>query len=307
MALLNPPGSLPSEMQAIVRLLLSAQGHAMEKEDLTRLVAPPTLRSHADGGATGAESETMVIARSTGIIQEHKGTVTLNAMVAKAVGKDFASARVRSVLRRLLCQEVGLDEARTSNSGGGDLARAAAWYLLQDPLAPPQRWGGPEGVQELTQRQLSFVDRVLENDTRWGALGRWMSYLGLAVHDHRDVSGRATLQVLVPDPTAAVRDELPEIVTKVGTLQPMAEFLDKLSLVCPVLDGGVYGRVIQEMLIADSLPQPAGVVSRSLSHALFRLNQAGSIKLHDQADAPKVLLAGQGEPVPFSHIERKAA
>jgi hypothetical protein len=304
MAALNPPGSLPSEMQAIIRLLLSATGHSMPRPRVEQLVTPTTLQGSISDGGGGQESDTIRVMRLVGFIGEEKGELVLNRQLAKAIGRDVSSARIRRVVRRAFLANVGMDEAKTSNAGAADLARTAAWYLLQDPLDPPMRWDGDGGVQELRQRQLRFEEPILENNTRWGALDRWMPYLGLAVHDHRDSAGRASLQVLVPDPTFAVRDELTEILPQPRVQKPLKDVLGELGRACPVLDGGVYQRAVIEMLLPNSLPVADGTISRSLSHSLLRLQDWSEITLHDRADADKVALRVGADAVAYSHVER---
>jgi hypothetical protein len=178
---------------------------------------------------------------------------------------------------------------------------------MQDTWAPRQGWDGPQGWEDLQQKQLIKEHQTLVNATRWGAMDRWLPYLGLAVHDLRDSSGRSSGQVLVPDPTSAVRDELQAILPNVGTQRSLKAVLAELAAACPVLDGGIYHSVVRDRIAPGTVPSIAGVFSPGLSHALRRLDDAKDFELLDRGDAEKVLLSTLEEPIPFSHIVRLKA
>lgn len=302
MAALFPPSFLPSEGEVILQLLLSAKTHRIAREAVDALVTPRSLMA-ADGQETG-ESETLQVLRSTGLVRRDGDDLVFGEAVEERLRETRGSREsLRTLIRRLFLVGAPIEEAGTSNEGARDLARAAAWFLLQDPWTPTSGWrSGWEAIQE---RQLQAEDYVLMNDTRWGALERWLPYLGLAVHDHRDIGGRGS-DALIPDPTEAVREELALILPRPDAAAPLKTVLVELATSCPVLDGGVYSSVIRERASRSRWAPPVGVVAPSLSHALRRLHDSGELELLDRGDAEKTLLSTPDEPVPYSHLVRRA-
>jgi hypothetical protein len=307
MAALNPPGSLPSEAEVIVGLLINAKDRKLARQYVDRVVTPSSLTPGAADGSVVTESETLAVCRSTGLVRREGEELLLGDSLAAQLTKGSGRPLLRTTIRRTFFATVSPEDARSSNEGAGDLARAAAWFLLQDIWAPKQGWEGAQGWEDLQGRQLKKEDQPLINATRWGALDRWLPYLGLAVHDHRDSGGRSSVQVLVPDPTAAVREELRVILEKVGAEAPLKVVLAKLAAACPVLDGGMYSGVVRDRILPGTLTNAPDVVSPSLSHALRRLHDSKDFELLDRGDAEKERLSTLGEPIPFSHLVRRAS
>jgi hypothetical protein len=298
MPVLNPPSGLPAELVAIIKVLLNADPDGLPATELYRLISPVSLHSNASPEATIAESDTYKAARSVGIIEDRSGRLALAPLAAKGLGRKPTPQLLRTVVRRFFLRPVTGEDALTSNAGGYDLARAGAWFLLQDPWNPPFGWDGERGLQSTRLAQLPAELPLLENNARAGALERWLPFLGLAIHDYR---GR---EILVPDPTDAVRAEL-RVITHGSGPKALTQLVQELGRVCPVLDSGVFQLAILSQLRRGALPtQSADALSRSLSHALLRLVDDGSIKLFNLADATKkVSLSTREGPVPYSHVE----
>ena len=107
-----------------------------------------------------------------------------------------------------------------------DFTRALAFVLAQDIYTAD--FETHASVQALEQRQIRDAGRrMLQNDVRWNGLRFWGDYLGFFWVDHRRW----------PDPTAAVREELPAVFGSAREL-PAVEFLRRLAERLPVLDGG---------------------------------------------------------------------
>lgn len=162
------------------------------------------------------------------------------------------------------------------DSGASDFTRALAFVLAQDIYtADFEKF---ESIQALEQRQVPEQGRrVFQNDVRWNGLRFWGDYLGFFWVDHRRW----------PDPTAAVREELPAVFGGARDL-PAAEFLDRLAGRLPVLDGGRWRIEVEQALDPAAWHRPAqdNLLSTSLSRALWRLAQPGGpIRLDWRSDA----------------------
>ena len=190
---------------------------------------------------------------------------------------DKDPERLPSICRRLLFNESN-NENFWDNEGtrAADFTRALAFILAQDIYA--HEFGAHAQVQGLEQRQVhDETCRILQNDVRWNGLRFWGDYLGFFWVGQRRW----------PDPTAAVRDELPEVFGKKNEL-PAAEFIGRLAERLPVLDGGRYRLKIEDTLDASEWKRPArpDLLSTSLSRALWRLSQPGGpLQLDPRADA----------------------
>lgn len=157
-----------------------------------------------------------------------------------------------------------------------DFTRALAFVLAQDIYTAD--FETHASVQALEQGQIRDAGRrILQNDVRWNGLRFWGDYLGFFWVDHRRW----------PDPTAAVREELPAVFGTAREL-PAAGFLDRLVGRLPVLDGGRWRVEVEQALDPATWQRPAQdkLLSTSLSRALWRLAQpGGSIRLESRADA----------------------
>lgn len=157
-----------------------------------------------------------------------------------------------------------------------DFTRALAFVLAQNIYA--EDFDNLPAVQTMEQRQVyEEGQRVLQNDVRWNGLRFWGDYLGFFWVDHRRW----------PDPTAAVREELPEVFG--GALElPAAEFMTRLAERLPVLDGGRYRVKVENALDPAAWHRPAqdNLLSTSLSRALWRLARPGGpLQLDYRSDA----------------------
>src|SRR5207248_2958519 len=98
-------------------------------------------------------------------------------------------------------------------------------------------------VTELQEQHTG--ERPIHNVERWRPFVRWARYLGF-ITDMSLYSGSGTsLDVVVPDPTDAVRAVLPECLNGLEWT-PMDALLPALATRLPVLDGGVYRHAIQD-------------------------------------------------------------
>jgi hypothetical protein len=210
---------------------------------------------------------------------------------------DKDPERLPSRCRRLLLNETN-NQNFWDNEGtlAADFTRALAFVLAQDIYA--EEFAVHAKVQALEQRQVADEGRrVLQNDVRWNGLRFWGDFLGFFWVDLRRW----------PDPTAAVRDELP-VVFGDRTELPAADFVARLSEHLPVLDGGRYRLQVEAALNPAEWHPPANpkLLSTSLSRALWRLSQPGGpMRLERRADAADnrtLQRSGGREWQTFTHV-----
>jgi hypothetical protein len=116
---------------------------------------------------------------------------------------------------------------------------------------------------------------------------RWAVYLGFLRRVSRYSGTGGSEEVVLPDPTEAVRRVLPALVEP-GRTVPISEVVARLAGRLPVLDGGTYRLAVH----AQGAPPSETACSPTLSLALARLEHAGVIRLEVGAgDAEKTVLA----------------
>jgi len=176
-----------------------------------------------------------------------------------------------------------------------DLTRGLAFILAQDIYGEEFNLSY---VQQLEGSQ--FRDsgkKLLGNDVRWNGLRSWGEYLGFFVTDYR----------MWPDPTLAIKEELPNIYND-STTMSAHDFLAKLSDILPVLDSGKYRIEVENNLEKSEWRKPSrkDLLSTSLSRAIWRLSQPGCLlTLEKKADAGSGLSlqrSRQREWATFTHI-----
>ena len=293
MALLNPPELRPSVVLTIVRYLDAQRSQQNNIERMLATLAPASLK-----GADPQRdvNENLKAAIELGLVLRSEDKVTLAEGVPSAV-EEGQGAMVRLLRDRVLDEALN-STAWRSQVGARDLTNALSWFLTLPPAeAPVQMEGGPRSAEALQLKDFGprqdaggteSSNWPIGNSTRWNAFRRWACSLGFAWANPKGE--------LVPDPTVAIRDALPDVFA--GTTELTAqEFVTKVGESVPVLDGGRYRE-----FVTSNWERPTAEnrgITVSLTDALERLNSEGSILIDDRADAARVAKADGST---FSHV-----
>lgn len=190
-----------------------------------------------------------------------------------------------------------------------DFTRMVAWIMLQKPAKFSLIFRNFDIMQSELFNQLDIVSSEKAeyiNGTRYTELKRWCNLLGL-------VQGQSTHEFL--DVTPALRSELDPIIAKISDkanlengvkLFPARDFMEKLKIQLPVLDGGVYQNRIFSVSRKGMVRLPTReTASQIISLGLLRLEKGKLIKLHERADAIGITLEfGEGRTRKVDYIER---
>lgn len=186
--------------------------------------------------------------------------------------------------RRIACRLVMAEENNPDlwvSQGGraADLTRSLAWILAQDVYRI--RFSDLEMAEsaQLTDPRKQFM----ENSTRRSGLENyWAPFLGFSRSSFGEI-----------DPTVAIRDALPDVLGP-GDGLPAPTFVERLSTVLPVLDGGRWQEEVLQFVDKSKLPRrEPGQLSTALSRALLNLWTAGDLMLRQRADlGASILLTG---------------
>lgn len=292
MSLLNRPSDgIYPVLIALFKLLENEKG-GLPKDQLLALCAPP---AHCTG-ATDHASNTLNTWLSFGLFERKKDDVI--AIHSDIPSKERKLAHLKRLARKMvLSKENNEDLWATEKSRAADFTRTLCWFLAQDAWTmEATSW---DRVERQIRTQLPDGADILRNDTRWPGFKEWAEFLGFGWRSH--VSKGTT-----PDPTDAVRETLPVVFGKQKSLSP-GDFTARLAEQLPVLDGGAYRLEVEKILNstddADSWRSaPDGQISSSLSRALLRLSEEGSLILELKADSSeRVALTGR-ESRPIKEI-----
>ncbi len=207
--------------------------------------------------------------------EDANGDIRLHAEVQK---HERDPMRLRDLARRLVLREDNnADLWAAEGARAADFTRSISWMLAQDVYST--EFAGWTEAQKLIQRQIPDEFVLLQNDTRWGGLKAWATFLGF---------GWTAAGIFAPDPTDAIRAALPDIFGKKRELEA-ATCVAALAESLPILDRGRYRVEVEGALRQKTgpyawRPPSDGQLSTSLSRALLRLNEEGTLTGRLEAD-----------------------
>ena len=293
MALMNPPELRPSGVVIILRYLAEQRAQQDVVARLLATVAPPSLK----GDPQSDVSHNLRAATELGLVVRDGEKVVLSENACVAVQRS-QGAVVKLLRQRVFDDSLNVAPWR-SQAGARDLTNALSWYLTLAPSgAPIQMERGPRSAEDLQLKDFGPRQEAdggrssnwpINNNTRWGPFRRWACSLGFA---WVNPNGH-----LVPDPTVAIRDSLPEVFSGQPE-QTARDFVKNLGEAVPVLDGGRYREFVTSNW--QRPPTEERGLTVPLSDALERLAGERAITLYDRADAPRVAKADGST---FSHVE----
>jgi hypothetical protein len=296
MSLLNRPSSgMHGLLTVIFKLLLREK--QMERTRLEALCGPESLVT------TNQVSNTLNKWLALGLFAERPGKEIALHSDVRADEKNLGM--LPGLARRLVMRpENNAELWANDNVRAADFTRGVTWLLAQDVYAAELAgWKGStqdllthqlprQPASEEDEKDLQFVT----NNERWAPLKAWGTWLGFGWNSVHKPGGWCI------DPTAAVREQLPTILGKQKVLEA-PDLIAALAETLPVLDGGTYRLAVEGKLRERIGPQawvapPNGQLSTSLSRALLRLIDDGTLRTENRADAPRrVNLTGRGQTI----------
>jgi hypothetical protein len=293
-AMLNPPELRPS-VQLLIANDLAARRGQRERED--RLLA--TLAPRGLGGAD-PDRDVRVNLQSAveiGIVRREGDDIHLASAMVAAVRKGPATAI--TTLRRHVLDSSRNGGAWGSQAGARDLTNALSWFLsFPAGRGPIDMEGAQRSAKELQERDFGPRQADVGDDdtggwpignaTRWQSFRRWACSLGFAWVTPQGI--------LTADPTPAIRDTLSATFGKDLELAAQ-EFVGRLSLELPVLDGGIYRTFVEANW--QRLAEDGTRLGEPLTDALERLKNSGDLSFDDRADAARV---ARSDGSTFSHV-----
>jgi len=304
-SILNPTSDGNIEILWSIAKFLSARN----PQDVEKLKAK--LRVDNPAYDQGTVQNTIRKALQLGVFVVENERIGLSKSFDTLTKSNFDTEFPKHLRRQIFAKKNNPDEAffGQDENMASDFTRMVAWAMMQEPSKFSPTFRNFNMMQAELFRQLDVFSEEQQkfiNDVRHLQLKRWCAVLGL-------IQGGSGNEFL--DATVAVRSELDDVISELSgieknekgrTLYPVGSFIEKLSVLLPILDGGIYQQKIMTVARDGVLSLPEkGRVSQVLSLALIRLEHGALIRLVNLADASGVLLdLAQDEPRKVSYVER---
>lgn len=302
MSVLNRPSDgLFNVLIVLIRCLVS-QG-SLSRQKLLDLCIPKSLDPKQD-----MATKTLNRWIELGVLTtQADGTIAIADQFKKDLTKKKYSLQrlINSITQRVFDESNNKNFWYSEENKSADFCRAQAWALAQDVYIFPKSWKEVEtlarlqGVEHASKANENCTPEkpiLFGNSTRWNGLTSWSEFLGF---------GNSLFGSFSVDPTEAIRPYLNEIMPSKESL-PIADFVDAISQRLPVLDGGVFRKLVEEKISTSKWDSPkANELSTSLSRSLLRLSADNTIKLEKKSDAKdqRILLGkGKAQLETVSHI-----
>jgi len=267
MALLNTAETRLSVMVMIARQLLGSEGTGLPESDLKASLSMKSestdvIRSLAGMKLIGLFKDE----------QEEDNLRELTEESASALTESLESF-IKHVRMQVMAPACNTDPWG-KQGGARDLTTSLAHYLSL-PFAEAE-----SNFTEMNNHQLRDLGRAgregaVRDTNQWAAFYRWTCALGFGWLDLNEK--------LIPDPTVALLDVLPEIFIEKTVLHGNV-FLKSISELLPVLDGGNYQKFVRKNGLKSYREAP-NILSDGLSFALRNLEEMGKVTLINEPDA----------------------
>ncbi len=281
MSVLKQVAATPSRVRGIYRYLLSLEGQSEARDILERTMSPHTLIKESKKRTMIHDTVGECI--KMGLLIEESDTVAINPNLPDPARNPQTGDLILPIaLSNLFFSE--------KNEENHNLGRVISWYLSRDIYDAPGNW---KEVEEAFREQ-AITDKLgVTSDARYGQFEDWICYLGFAW-----CHSRKREKMLMPDPTAHIRDRLAQLFGDKESL-PIADAVRRLAEACPVLEGGTMRKEIEK----NYAERDERSLSSSTSHAWFRLQDEGIVKLVEKSDAEMLIFIDGGTKRRYSEIK----
>lgn len=220
---------------------------------------------------------------------------------------DASDSKVSSIAKLIgikLFKEIDEDFLKPENIEKAQLYRTLAFILSLSSFAP----FGEESLtsQTLDEKLKALFTEFQLNDSEKSYFLEYCHFLGFL--DLADSKGKSIEYVV--DPTMVVKSALNDVFLENDQLS-IKEFINQLSVVLPVLDGGEYKKGVENYLEQNSgMNFDSKNISEALSHSIERLNRMSLIRckaLSDDVDALNLTLPSGNASVSIIEFNRGEA
>lgn len=304
MSVLKQPFAIPSRFRGIYRYLLHAKGQKEKREVLAKILSPDELVKDKSSPRPMFNASLKECVKCGLLIEEENEDYTEVAINPNLSGE----ARNPKTGDELLPNTLADLFFASDNKDEHDFGLVCAWYLSQDVYDPPKTW---EAVEQKVAEQKVGELLKMTNNTLYGQMGYWMSYMGLLwghalEKKRRDYASEIEItRILVPDPTNYLKRNLKYLFQKSDEKILLREFIDRLAKKCPIFETGHFRETIE----ANIGRRQPNYLSNSTAFALLRLQNEGYIELKRESDADLMILPKANNQVDdssrISHITYK--
>ncbi|MBP0496277.1 protein DpdG [Roseomonas indoligenes] len=291
MSVISTVEATPSRLRIMFEYLEGRAGD--ERERLLALLAPRSLPTRSADGESSVAPNALDEALRLGLLVRDGEKIA-------AAGKLDPARRRRQGEREAfaaLVERLLLDPAAPGAGSQRSFACAVSWLLTRSPGAPLEF--SANQLLRLREDLGEDDDYELTSNLRWQNFCYWARYLGYC--GFVGVGGKT---LVIPDPTAAVRRHLADMLPDRGEMR-IGEVLVGLATRCPVLEEGAIRREVEGRFLR--LPREPSRLSQATSLALRRLQDGGLISMRALADAEARVLDFEDATDRVTHIGRTRA
>lgn len=293
MSIITTWPAVPSRLFAVYASLADSENG--ETRDRFASWATPSSLASRGGGETGEASsailnQTLQEARRLGLVNEVDGRLMVGDVPRRKTTGGDREPEFRSFMRHVL-----LSPERAEAAGHAAFAIALAWFLGRDPRHPLEFSQAPQRLLSEEIGELASATELTNADNYRNFLW-WVRYLGYATF-----VGHGSSRRVVPDPTRAIDEALPEVFDGADALE-IEQFIAALAATLPVLEDGAARTAVENARAAPSADRDNLSIATSL--ALLRLSERGTIRLESVADARARILNYGSETVRVSRVRR---
>lgn len=281
-------GATPNRIYAMLKLIQTLQQQAPTREVIFSLLQPDSIQKSKDS------------AKSVYGILQNLNLISVSQDTDEVIYIGDGSFLESFELFRLKMQQTLLG-ANQPEDDNFLLSQLTAWYAAYNEKVFSMTRSDIERLfhQDLYPSIITHnLTRKLQEKNNLLSWGLWARFLGFG-REYRFAGGQ---RKLVSNAYIRVYPLLNNIFDERVEELPISQFLEKLSMFCPELDGGiVYNRVYESVHNRSAVNAP---LSLMLSSALRTLQTNGVIELIDRADAlnTRQLFPSQSYIGSISHI-----
>jgi len=291
MSVISTVEATPSRLRIIFDYLDGRAGE--ERDRLLALLAPRSLPTRSADGESSVAPNALDEALRLGLLAKDGEKIATGGQLDRARRRRHGDREAFAAhVERLL-----LDPAAPGAASQRSFAFALSWLLTRPPSAPLDF--SANQLVRLREDLGEDDDYELTSNLRWQNFCYWARTLGFC--GFVGLGGRT---LVIPDPTAAIRRHLADLLPDKGELR-IGEMIAALAARCPVLEEGSIRREVEGRRLRP--PRELSRLSEATSLALRRLQDGGFIKMRALADAEARVLDFGDMTDRVTHVGRTRA
>jgi hypothetical protein len=291
MSVISTVEATPSRLRIMFEYLEGRVGD--EREKLLVLLSPRSLPTRSADGESSVAPNALDEALRLGLLVRAGDKIAAGGQLDRGRRRRHGEREAFAAL----VEQLLLDPAAPGAASQRSFPCALSWLLTRSPSVPLDF--SANQLVRLRQDLGEDDDYELTSNLRWQNFCYWARYLGYC--GFVGVGGKT---LVVPDPTAAVRRHLADVLPDRGEMR-IGEVIAGLAARCPVLEEGATRREVEGRFLRPT--REPSRLSQATSLAFRRLHDGGLISVRALADAEARVLDLGDATDRVTHVGRTRA